>query len=240
MPTDQDRSAAKALLAGYALGADHAGSERQRLIEAIAAALAQVRTDTLAAMADSGKTPDKEAIAKARKEERSKVANEVAGDLGLIVDAALKSGIVDFTGPEPIVRRMCPKADGTPSVLPVTKDGAVIGKGSTVYYNCSEGSADEPPLAYNTFEPIDDLDAPVYSTPESAQAANATPTPHQCGITCNPACPQCKDTPSCGDGAWTWAGSHWLHRCRGVDPQAGYNRVDCDKAANDAGEGSKT
>ena len=51
----------------------------------------------------------------------------------------------------------------------------------------------------------------------------------KCEWTCNPKCVHCGDTPSCGDGAWTWAGSHWLHRCRNVDQQCGYDRPMCDK-----------
>lgn len=46
----------------------------------------------------------------------------------------------------------------------------------------------------------------------------------------NPKCGRCGDTPSCGDGAWRWAGDRWQHRCRGDHPQVGY----MDIAASDS------
>jgi len=69
----------------------------------------------------------------------------------------------------------------------------------------------------------------------SKGASSPSPAVHKCSrFECDPVCPQCKDTSSCGDGAWTWAGNHWLHRCRGVNPQYGYDRVDCPLASKGA------
>ena len=45
---------------------------------------------------------------------------------------------------------------------------------------------------------------------------------------CNPLCPLCGDTPSCGSGSWRFNGRRHEHRCHGVDAQAGHSEVLCD------------
>jgi len=39
-------------------------------------------------------------------------------------------------------------------------------------------------------------------------------------------CPRCDSVNACTDGTWRWAGDHWQHRCKDVDPQAGHWRMD--------------
>lgn len=46
---------------------------------------------------------------------------------------------------------------------------------------------------------------------------------------CNPTCLRCGDTPSCGDGSWSWMDGVHRHRCRDLHPQCGHDRVPCEK-----------
>lgn len=45
---------------------------------------------------------------------------------------------------------------------------------------------------------------------------------------CNPICLRCGDTPSCGDGSWSWMDGVHRHRCRDLHPQCGHDRVPCE------------
>ena len=75
---------------------------------------------------------------------------------------------------------------------------------------------------------LKDRDARI-SALESQVKALENGKPAACDLMkCNPICLRCGDTPSCGDGSWSWMDGVHRHRCRDLHPQCGHDRVPCE------------